>query len=176
MSYTLLVTSDLFADKRKCVVDGCRTLEEMIANVKTSLSIGVQSPMGLSLITDEGNVPVTQLSQVPAKARVLLENRTAAHLPEGVPPAQGGGEPRDFLLLVTGTGGLDATPRKCKVSASSVADIQSALSAQFDVAAVQVDFNGAPLSDLGSLPAKAKVSVAPATSGGGSGQFNLRTL
>ena len=52
-SYTLLVASPLFADKRKCTVNAS-SLEELISNVKLNLAINENVPLELSLMTNEG--------------------------------------------------------------------------------------------------------------------------
>ena len=54
-SYTLLVASPLFADKRKCTVNAS-SLEELISNVKLNLAINENAPLELSLMTNEGKV------------------------------------------------------------------------------------------------------------------------
>lgn len=61
-----------------------------------------------------------------------------------------------------------------KVSASSVAEFQEQLEEQYGAGPLLAAFNGAPISDLQAIPAKAKLTVKPAAGGGGGdGAFNF---
>eukprot|EP01047_Picozoa_sp_COSAG01_P076395 COSAG01_NODE_13399_length_1591_cov_1.282842_2_plen_339_part_00 len=124
-----------------------------------------------------------EAQQAPAHllaSQVAAQPATPGGVQEGVPPigfidaAQqqpGTVAPaaRNLLLLVTGAGGLDNTPRKCKVSASTAGELTAALETSYAAGALSVEYNGVTVSDLQVLPDKAKVVVTPTTGGGGGG-------
>ena len=111
--FMLLVTSDLFSEKKKVALEA-----GSIDHLTTSLQMKLGLMEQIQVLSDAG-VLLTSLDQIADKAKVTVR---PLHTPAA--PAAGPGK-RDFTLLITST--FFADKRKVQVSAGSVAELTSAL-------------------------------------------------
>ena len=127
-------------------------VDELGAAVRNELQLGFD--VDLMVSSAGGFAPLLSLDGAAAKLKIAVRRKAAAAA-------------RDFVLLVSSTDGLVTAPRRCTVTAASAEELATELARQLEVPGpITVSYDGVPLADLASLPAKTKVTVAAGFSEG----------
>ena len=150
----MLVACELNPENRK-VTARAAAVGDLCAAVRAELQLSFDIDLMVpSPSAPGGLVPLLSLDGAPAKLKLAIQRKASAAT-------------RDFVLLVSSTGGLEITSRRCTVTASSVEELATELAQQLEAPSpISVSYNGAPLVDLASLPSKAKVTVSAGLSEG----------
>ncbi len=148
----MLVACELNPENRK-VTARAAGVDDLCAAVRAELQLSFDIDLLVpSPSAPGGFVPLLSLEGAPGKLKLAIQRKASAAA-------------RDFVLLVSSADG--SSSRRCAVTASSVEELTTELAQQLaSPSPISVSYNGAPVTELASLPSKAKVTISTGVSEG----------